>query len=86
MLGDRLAHRLAQLGILRGEPQRAFRHADAARGDVDAAEFQAAGRLEKALAFDPADQVRRRNAIVLEDELGAVDALVAELVELLADR
>ena len=66
--------------------QRAFRDADAARGDVDAAELEPAGGLVEALALDAADQMIGGHAIVLEDELGGVDRLVAELLQLAADR
>src|SRR6202011_2746916 len=45
MLADRLAERLAKLRIVRGKLQRALGNADAARGDVDAAELQSAGDL-----------------------------------------
>ena len=86
MLGNRLAHRFAHLGIFRGEPQRAFGNAHAARGDVDPAQFKPAGRLEKALPLHAADQVLGRQAIVFQHQFGAVDRLVAQLVELLAHR
>ena len=86
VLADRLAEGLAHLRVLGRELQRAFGDADAARGDVDAAELEPAGRLVEALPLDPADQVVGRNAIVLEHELGGVDRLVAELLELAADR
>ena len=65
--------------------QRALGDADAARGDVDAAELEPAGRLVEAPALDLADQVVGRNAVVLEDQLGRIDRLVAELLELAAD-
>ena len=70
----------------RGELQRALGDADAARGDVDAAELQPAGDLEEAPAFDAADQVIGRHAIILEHQLGGIDRLVAELRQLAADR
>ena len=85
VLADRLAEGLAHLGILGRELQRAFRHADAARGDVDAPELQPARRLVEALAFDAADQVLGRDAIVLEHQLAGIDRLVAELLQLAAD-
>ena len=85
MLGDRLAEGVAHLRVFGREPQRAFGDADAARRDVDAPELEPAGRLVEALAFDLADQVVGRNAIVLEDQLGGIDRLVAELLELAPD-
>ena len=85
VLGDRLAEGLAHLGIFGRELQRAFRHPDAARGHVDAPELQSAGRLIEALAFDAADQVLLRHAIVLEHQLAGIDRLVAELFQLAAD-
>ena len=39
----------------------------------------------KPLALDAADQVRRRDAEVLEGHLAGLDALVAELVDVAAD-
>ena len=85
MLGDGLAERAADLRVFGREPQRAFRDADAAGGDVDASELQAAGRLVEALALEVADQVIGRDAVVLEDQLGRIDRLVAELLQLAAD-
>jgi hypothetical protein len=52
VLGNRLAERAPDLRVLGREPQRPFGDADAARGDVDASEFEPAGRLVKALALD----------------------------------
>ena len=84
MFGNRLAHRMARLRIFGGVAQAAFGQPHPARGDIDTPQFQPAGGLEKALPFDPADQLIGRNAIILHHQLCAVDRLVAQLVELLA--
>src|SRR5262249_54269519 len=84
VVGDRLAEGAAGPRIFGREPQRAFGDADAARGDIDASELKPAGRLVEALALDLADQVIGWDAIVLEDQLGGIDRLVAELLELAA--
>src|SRR5262249_26117239 len=85
VLGNRLAEGATHLRVLRRHPQRAFGNAGAARGDVDAAELEPAGRLVEALAFHFADQVIGADAVILEDQLGGIDRLVAELLELLPD-
>src|SRR5688500_7317441 len=63
--------------------ERGLGDADAARRDVDPAEREAADGLVEAAPFR-ADQIARRHAVVVEHELGRVDALVAELLELAA--
>src|SRR5262249_6014145 len=85
VLADRLAEGLADLGVARGEPQRALGDAHAARRDIDAAELEAARDLGEAAALDLADQMIGRHAIVLEDQLARIDRLVAELLELATD-
>src|SRR5215208_4362004 len=84
VLADRLAEGLSDLGVFRCETEGAFRNADAARCDVDASELETAGRLIEALAL-LADQVVPGEPVILEHELGRIDALVAELLEPLAD-
>src|SRR5262249_34826601 len=86
VLADRLAKSLAHLRIFAGELQRTLRNADAARGDVDAAQLQPARDLEEAPALDAADQILGRQAIVLEHDLCRIDRLVAELRQLAHDR
>ncbi len=49
MLGDRLAECPALLGVLEGQLQRALGEADAAGGDVDAAELERVHHLAEAL-------------------------------------
>src|SRR6185503_6761253 len=83
VLADRLAEGLALLRVPQRLGERRLRDADAACRDVDAPELEPAGRLLEAAAF-LADEVTRGDAVVLEDELGRVDALVAELLELAA--
>ena len=53
----------------------------AAGGHVDAPEFEPAERHLQSAPF-LADQVFRGHTVVLEDQLGGVDALVTELFEL----
>jgi hypothetical protein len=67
VLGDRPAEGLADLGAANGEFERAFGDADAAGGDADAAKFEAAGRLVEALPLDAANQVIRRDAVVIPE-------------------
>src|SRR5215217_5390971 len=50
VLGDRLAERLALLAVAQAELQRALGDADAARGDVDAADLERVHHLAEALA------------------------------------
>ena len=59
MFADRFTEGLTDLGVFARKLEGAFRDADAARGDIDASELEAARGLEEALAFDAADQVRR---------------------------
>src|SRR5262249_31994437 len=63
VLADRLAEGPADLGILGGKPQRPLGDADAARGDVDAPELEAAGGLEEAAALHAADQMIGRHTV-----------------------
>ena len=65
--------------------ERGLRKADAARGDVDAAELESSKRMLEPEALLPADQPVGRNDIVLEHQFGGVDALVAQLLKLAAD-
>ena len=60
-------------------------HADGAGGDVDPARLETAHHVLEAAALDTPDEVRRRHRAVLEEELGRVHALVAELREGLDD-
>ena len=55
-------------------------------GDVDAAELQAADRLMETVALFAADQIVLGHLEVVENELGGIDALVADLLELASDR
>ena len=82
MLGDRLAESFAALRVGDRFHERGTRDADAARGDVDAPEFEAGQDMLHAQPFAAADEVVLRNAVVVEYELGAVDAIVAELFQL----
>src|SRR5688572_15619201 len=83
VLADRLAEGVALARILERFLERGLGHADAARRDIDPAELEAADGLMKAAPFR-ADQIARRHAVVVEHELGRIDALVAELLELAA--
>ena len=85
MLADRLAEGLAFLGIAHRLVEARLGHADAARGDVDAAELEAAQRVLQALAFFAADKLVGVDPVVLEREFGGVDPAIAELLQLAAD-
>ena len=84
VLADRLAEGLALLGVAHGLVEAGLGHADAAGGDVDAAEFQPAQRVLQALALHAADELVGVHAVVLEGKLGGVDPAVAEFLELAA--
>src|SRR3954447_11057305 len=85
VLGDRLAERLALLGVLDRQLEGALGQADAAGGDVDAADLERVHHLREALVeaavLAAEDRVRRR-LVAVEDQLGRLDALVAHLLDL----
>ena len=84
MLGDRLAHGGAYLGVGEGGFERGPGDPYGARGDVDAADLEHAEDLgETAAGF--AEQVRGRDAVVDVGHLDRLDALVAELADVPAD-
>ena len=85
MLRNRFAEGVTNLRVFGRKAQRAFGDADAARRHIDAAELQPAGGLIKALSLNFADQVIGRDAVVLENQLGGIDRLVAELLQFAAD-
>ena len=86
MLGDGDAEGLPELRILYALIQRRLGDTNAARGDVDAAQFQPAEGMFQPLPFHAADQAVGRDAVIVEHKFRAVDALVAKLFELPADR
>ena len=59
--------------------------ADGARGDVDPARLQPAHDVSEAAPLDATHEVRSGDGDVLEDQLGGVHALVAELRDGLGD-
>src|SRR5262245_62080081 len=80
MLRDRLAHRLTLLRVRDGFPQRLARDADAARGDIHAANLQAIRRLIEALPFLAADEAEFRIALEAgKADLARIDAAIAKL-------
>ena len=88
MLGDRLAERLALLRVAQRELERALGDADAAGGDVDAADLERVHHLREALVearLLAAEDVLGRAAVAVEDQLGRLDALVAHLLDLRRD-
>ena len=85
MLRDGPAEGLALLGVAERVLHGGARDADAAGRDIDAAELQPAERMAQPLTFLQPDQAVGGYPVVLEDELGGIDALVAELLQLAAD-
>ena len=85
MLRDRFAEGLANLRVTQRFIQRRLRDADAARRHVDAAKLQPRQSVLQPAAFDAADQPVHRHAVVLEHQLGTVDSLVAEFLQLATD-
>ena len=83
MLRNGLAEGLAGLRVGRRLVECPAGDADRARRDVDSSELQSAHRHVEALARHAADQVPLGvQLVVLEDQLGGVDAVVAELFQL----
>src|SRR5260221_968439 len=85
VLGDRLAEGLALLAVAEGQLQRPLSDADAARGDVDPANLERVHHLHEALADSgllPSQDTLGRAAVAIVDELGRLDALVADLLDL----
>ena len=83
MLGDGLAHGPADLSVLDALLQRTLGDAHRAGRHIDPTDFQPAGGHHHALAFFAADEAELgRAAVVLEDELAGIDALVAQLFQL----
>ncbi len=85
MLGDRLAEGGALLGVLRGELERTDRDTARAGRDVDPPDLDAVHHLEEAAAGNTTENVARGCLVVVEDQLGRIDALVAHLVDLAGD-
>ena len=59
----------------------ALRDSDASSSDVDSADLDRSHHLFEPLPLDPAEEVRSRLAVVLEDELCRLDTLVPELLD-----
>ena len=85
MLPDRLAERLPLLGVAQRVLERGPADAERAAGDLDPADLEAAHHLREPLALGPAEQRCPRDMEVVEDQLAALDALVAELGQVAAD-
>ena len=62
-----------------------LRDADRPCGDVDPARFEPAHHVLEPAPFEATDQIRGRHDALVEDQLGRVDALVAELGDRLHD-
>src|SRR3954447_15687973 len=83
--GDRLAEGLPFLAVAEGELERPLADADAAGGDVDAADLERVHHLHEALAeagLLAAEDALGRAAVAVVDQLGRLDALVAHLLDL----
>ena len=85
VLRDRLAERLALLGVGDAELEGPVGDAARPRRDVDAAHLDAVHHLVEALARLAAEDLLGTDPVALEDGLGRVDALVAHLVDLARD-
>src|SRR5699024_5594745 len=85
VLPDRLAHRFAFLRVLHRIIERRLRDAEGPGGDLDAADLEALHHLLEPDALGLAEQLRLRLAKVPEVEFAGLDALVAELREVLGD-
>ena len=81
---DRLAERLALLDVVDGERERALDHGLGMDRDDQALARQVVHELREALAFLGAEQVLRRQLDVVEEQLGGVGGIEAELLELAA--
>ena len=85
MLADGLAEGVPLLGVGDGVLEGGLGDAHAAGGDVDAADLKRAHDVLEATALVAAEEVAGGDAGVVEGELGGLDALVSELLELAAD-
>ena len=85
MLRDRFAEGPAHLRVAERVLERGIGEADAAGRDVDPAELEPGHDLDKAVALRAADQATLRHAVVLEEQLGGIAAVVAELLQPAAD-
>src|SRR6476620_12057056 len=85
VVGDRLAEGLPFLAVAKGKLEGALGDADAAGGDVDAADLKRIHHLHEALAETrllAAEDALRRALVAVVDELSRLDALVAHLLDL----
>ena len=82
VLGDRLAEGVPLLRVGDAQLEGAQGDPAAAGGDVDPADLDAVHHLVEALAGAPAEHPAGRDADVLQDQFGGVDALVAHLLDL----
>src|ERR1700710_128444 len=84
VLGDRLAEGFALLAVFERQLERPLGDADAARGDVDAADLERVHHLRETLAdaLGAAEHAVGRAFVAVVDELGRLDALVAHLLDL----
>ncbi len=81
VLSDWFAKAGTLLRVADGLVESGLRHANGARGHVDAPDLQAAHGLFEALALSAAQQVRRRDTHSLEDQFRRLHALVAKFLE-----
>src|SRR5882757_6063749 len=87
MLGDLLAEGFALLAVFERQLERSLGDADAAGGDVDAADLERVHHLREALAdaVGATEDAGGRALVAVVDELGGLDALVAHLLDLRRD-
>ena len=77
-VGDGLPELFPLLGVSNRVLERGARHADAARGDVDAPDLERRQHVPETVPFLP-DQAVPRNLAILQNDLTGTQALVAQL-------
>src|SRR4029077_1543666 len=85
VLGDRLPEGLPFLRVFDRFLERTLRDAQRARSHIDASDLDRGHVLDEALTLFAPEEVRCRNVMVVERDLSRLNALVAELLDVLSD-